>query len=619
MAEYTRRAFMGIAAGSLWAGHTRRDRMLGDGLMFAHRKPQQPVGRQVFVSPSGNNANSGLSPAAPKQTLAGADAIALPGDTINVAAGSYAPVNITKSGTSTQRILWICTTRFGAVISSTTSYPMIVDGDYVDVRGFEITGPASSSVNVGLWLRANFQRAIACYVHDCPVPETSAGGAGILIEEPTTWTATGGQVIGCRIDRIGSATIGTGSTVHGIYWAQPDCVMVNNVVSNCAADGIQSWHAATRGIIVNNTVYNCRNGITNGTGETGATASGNQNTLCQNNVLVHNANTGIIQTSDGLHSVTGSQHINNIQWNNNYANVAPNDSVYNNSGSFGVTPSGQLIIDPLFVDAANGNFHIQSSSPAIGSGATGANVPGTDFDTIMRPSPPSRGAFEYVSVPAASWTVDQANLGTGDGGTADATSVALTTSATAAANSLIVVGVTYWGTTDGTPQVSSLSGGGLTWTEVTDVRYPGTGSAAGCAIYAAFAASGLASGTTITATLGSLQGFRRMVAASFLGGTAGVQSGQGTPSFSNGVGTAHSATMTTTSSGALLVGVVFLDDVATTNTPDANTTEDVEFAPTGSTTILHHRVGGAAGSYTLGGTQGVSQAWLSAIASFKVG
>jgi len=63
----------------------------------------------------------------------------------------------------------------------------------------------------------------------------------------------------------------------------------------------------------------------------------------------------------------------------------------------GWTGTGNIDVDPLFVDAANGNYHLTNYSPAIGAGtATGAPI--TDLDGNARPNPggsnPDIGAYE---------------------------------------------------------------------------------------------------------------------------------------------------------------------------------------------------------------------------------
>jgi hypothetical protein len=51
--------------------------------------------------------------------------------------------------------------------------------------------------------------------------------------------------------------------------------------------------------------------------------------------------------------------------------------------------------NPQFVNLGS-DFHLQSSSPAVGAGATGAPIPIGDLDGITRPTPPSIGAYEVA-------------------------------------------------------------------------------------------------------------------------------------------------------------------------------------------------------------------------------
>ena len=47
---------------------------------------------------------------------------------------------------------------------------------------------------------------------------------------------------------------------------------------------------------------------------------------------------------------------------------------FSNNNGTGLTNNGNFSGDPLFVDAQNNNFNLQSSSPCIGTGESGTNV-----------------------------------------------------------------------------------------------------------------------------------------------------------------------------------------------------------------------------------------------------
>jgi len=87
-------------------------------------------------------------------------------------------------------------------------------------------------------------------------------------------------------------------------------------------------------------------------------------------------------------------------------NAAPAGSeIYGSQTAVGVSYSdvkggwsgtGNLNVDPKFVDAANDDLHLQCSSPCIDVG-TGDGAPGDDLDGILRPVGPAddMGAYEY--------------------------------------------------------------------------------------------------------------------------------------------------------------------------------------------------------------------------------
>ena len=110
--------------------------------------------------------------------------------------------------------------------------------------------------------------------------------------------------------------------------------------------------------------------------------------LIANNIIVNN-NQGI-----------------NCQYGSGTPMLSHNDVWGNTHGDYvaGCTPgAGDISSDPIFVDAAGGNYHLQAGSPCIDAG-NNTGAPSTDFDRNPRPidgdddgiTIVDMGAFEYV-------------------------------------------------------------------------------------------------------------------------------------------------------------------------------------------------------------------------------
>jgi hypothetical protein len=331
---------------------------------------------------TGSDSNPGTQ-SAPFRTLTKADSVAAPGDTVHVAAGSYGPITLKSAGTASARIRFVSGTKWGAQLGEA-----ILAGAYTDLEGFDVVGGTS---NVVLLLEASYTRALGNHVHNLPIAcSGSNGGAGIDFEGGAlNFTTQGQEAIGNLVEDIGSGPLdGSCRRVHGIYAAVPGGKIMNNIIRRAVGDGVTSWHAATNLTIVNNTaVDNGGNGVLVGSGDNGAT-SGNINSYVANNIVYHNALNGITESSDGVHKPANNRYVDNLLYDNRYNCISC--STYSKGGE-----SGTINADPLFVDYTGGDYHLQSSSPAIHKGAA-FDAPSTDFDGITRPGTAyDIGALEY--------------------------------------------------------------------------------------------------------------------------------------------------------------------------------------------------------------------------------
>ena len=342
--------------------------------------------KDLYVSTTGSDSNPGTQ-TAPVKTIARADALASAGTIVHVAAGTYrvsapsldnAGIKTSKSGTATARIKFVSDVKWGAkIIVSGTGITWDSRGSYVDIDGFDISGSGRHGIlaaGANLTMTNNF-------VHDLTISGGCNGSGGAAID---TYGPVGGVVIDRNVVRnIGASMIGKCNTVQGIYIANANNVVTNNLVSGVAMAGIQQWHGATASTIVNNTVFHTKDGILLGQGDAGTT-TGSANNYVANNVVYDNTTYGIVE----LGKMAGNnRYVNNL--------VAKSGTSMRVAGSV----SGTISSDPLFVGyQANGtgNYRLSSSSPAIDRG-TSTSAPRVDLMLVARPRGAAIdiGAYEF--------------------------------------------------------------------------------------------------------------------------------------------------------------------------------------------------------------------------------
>ena len=340
-------------------------------------------GPALYVSTTGSS-TSNCTATAPCATIARASSLATPGTTIHVAPGTYTGNFATSvSGTASARITYLSDTKWGAkLVGSGTGVLWQLNASYVDVVGFDISGPNNYGIYAG-WsgTTPGYDHFLYNRIHDITNSAgcTSTGGAAIA-------TGTGGAgydwFIGNVVANIGASMIGSCNTIQGLYIANANALVHSNQVSGVAAFGIQQWHGATASIIVNNTVFNCKGGILLGDGDGGSLPGGSSDNYVANNISVRNTAYGIVEGG-----TMGSNNIytDNLLWSN-AQNYVGNGQV-----------SGTVSSDPLFVSYqanGSGDYHVTSASPAVYKG-TSTNAPATDITGQAQTTPVTLGAYAY--------------------------------------------------------------------------------------------------------------------------------------------------------------------------------------------------------------------------------
>lgn len=201
-------------------------------------------------------------------------------------------------------------------------------------------------------------------------------------------------------------------------------------------------------------------------------------------------------------------------------------------------------------------------------------------------------------------TIDQAQVGVPVSVATGVATIAITTNVTVASNGLIVIAAA---SDNPATLLSSVSGGGLTWT--VDKSAASTVSLDVVGLASAPAVAGLASGTTITATF-DLAGTSKMIGGlSLVGADLTASRVDGTPNANDTSGTSWTTLSYTIAAGSVLVaGAEYdLNRSATATSPSIKAWEVLE-ATGGNALAQAYRIEPSAGSYVVAGT------WVSGLA-----
>lgn len=346
----------------------------------------------LYVSPQGSDTAAGTL-TAPLRTIQKASSLAVPGTVVHVAPGTYSEtIRTTNSGTASARIRFVSDVKWGAkIVPAAGAYTMWnVEGGYIDIDGFQITGAGSSTVRVGIALIGGNSSVRNTWAHH--IAENSGcdnkGGAALLAHQARGSAYTNYDFINNLVHNVGGGC----GWIQGIYHQSTGNIK-NNLIYACS-QAVDMGHDAHNINVVNNTFFGnsgyaiyyggCKEAYNNGCPTSGI--------KIHNNILFDNYGgvQGPIATED-----VGNEVKNNL----NFGNRVPYDLATPSKNS----RTGEIMADPQFVNyvrTGGGDYHLKSNSPAINRGLATLAV-STDYDGNLRSDGTADiGAFEYGSAPA---------------------------------------------------------------------------------------------------------------------------------------------------------------------------------------------------------------------------
>ncbi len=347
-----------------------------------------------YVATTGNNANDGSS-GNPWKSVTHALSVAVSGDTIHVAGGTYSAIATAES--------FPLVMKEGVNLSGDNRDTTILDGGNVatvvsanglntgSLSGFTVT---NGRAQVGGGIKVS---NCGITISDNIIKNNEAGsGGGIYVSEGAA-TISDNQIIVNRAEMFGGglyvidfaglivrniiqgneATKGSGG---GIYIVNFSGKLNNNLVVKNVADAVGGIYASDFKVgseIANNTIADNVGTLAESVG--GMQASGISSSLIANNIFWNN---GADNLFGGL---TGTDTLGEKAVGISYSLIDDYAGSNNN-----------IYADPLFVDSANNNYQLNSTSPAIDAG-TAVGAPTVDLAGNLRPQGDGVdiGAYEH--------------------------------------------------------------------------------------------------------------------------------------------------------------------------------------------------------------------------------
>jgi parallel beta-helix repeat protein len=383
-------------------------------------------------SPSCSNSGTG-SQGAPFCTIGAAVAKVAPGQTVQVAGGTYSEkVTISKSGTATAPIAFTAVPAATVTVTGGTNGFVISGQSWITVNGFTVTNTSDYGINVSSSSSITISNNNVSYAGFQASGMTRAGirlnnstdslivgnkshdnsYAGIMVVGGTQNEVRGNETFrnargferaapGIRI-YASTANVVDDNITHdnedsGIesYSGANDTLIYNNVSYNNGDHGIDDLHATGQRIIDNTVYKNVTAGINLEGNSTGGTISNN---ICVDNGIKSPRTHSDIRVENG--STAGTT----VDYNIVYL-TTPDTLLIWNSVSYTTlaayqAASGQmshgLNADPKWRDIGAHDFHLAAGSPAIDYADSGTSgqpaLDAEDHPRVDDPATPNTGA-----------------------------------------------------------------------------------------------------------------------------------------------------------------------------------------------------------------------------------
>ena len=379
-----------------------------------------------YVNKAGNNGNScgtatSATDASAKLTVAAGITCLSSGDTLLIGDGVYVEriVNSVPSGSVGAPTIVKSENRNGAILRPSGSFYVVQitnPASYITFDGLDADGVNSLQAIYYLSADSGTVSNIRIINGKARNSKQDAGYGGIGIQCGAHGNPSGHhhiEVSGMDISGMENDS-GDGSGGYGIYITCHDSLFENNNIHD--NDGYAVHQYVSGGSGLDNNIV--RNNTMDGAGiETGQSTSAVGSILISSGSGNHYYNNAIYGTPGHGIFLYAATDTTGIYYNTVYGNTGTciliqsgnsgtinrNNICYgngsntiSNSGSGTTSDHNLLGTNPLFLNAAIGDFHLTDSSPAIGAGVAISGIT-TDITGATRADPPSAGAYEAPS------------------------------------------------------------------------------------------------------------------------------------------------------------------------------------------------------------------------------